>query len=369
MIEIKLNTRHIKHFESLGYVIPRYPNKNGKLRFVNGTLLLVNVLDLPKQSNIIVDIICDYCGQEYTSSLDNRYKYFTQCDIKKDACICCGAKKREEVFLLKYGVTNPMFVQEFRENMYVTNLIKYGEKIPAKNPIIRVKINQTIREKYGVDNVMQNEGVKEKTKHTCIEKYGVPCVLQNEDIKKQIISSIFIKYGVTAPCKNKDVLEKMKQTNLKKYGVEFLFQNEDFIKQSKITMYNSQTQQCSKQQRYIWENIGGKLNYPVDRLSLDIAFPDEMIYIEYNGGGHDLGVKLGFLSEQKFQQKEIKRYLFLKSLGWKQIKIISVKDYVPIKEDLINIINEAKYKISYENLNHINIELCKENLNYRLIKL
>lgn len=110
------------------------------------------------------------------------------------------------------------------------------------------------------------------------------------------------------------------------------------------------------------------MNYPVDRCLLDIAFPDEKIYIEYNGGGHDLRVKLGQLSQKDFDIKEMKRQYFLKTKGWKLIKIISEKDYVLERNELVRLINNKKQELKNNNLNHITINFDKEHFN-NLIKI
>jgi hypothetical protein len=101
------------------------------------------------------------------------------------------------------------------------------------------------------------------------------------------------------------------------------------------TMYKNNTQQCSIQQKYIHELLGGKLNFPFNSSTLDIAFPDINVYIEYDGGGHDLSVKLGSLTADEFKKKEVDRRYALYRRGWKEIKIISRKDYLPTDDDII----------------------------------
>ena len=58
----------------------------------------------------------------------------------------------------------------------------------------------------------------------------------------------------------------------------------------------------SKQQLYIHSLLGGELNYCTGKCFLDIAFLDEKIYLEYDGGGHDLSVKLGNMSKEEFER-------------------------------------------------------------------
>lgn len=69
-VEIKLNSRNIKHFESLNYEIPKvtttYYDKNGKNKgktttVKRGTTIVVKVEDLVVSSSVSVDCECDKC--------------------------------------------------------------------------------------------------------------------------------------------------------------------------------------------------------------------------------------------------------------------------------------------------------------------
>lgn len=60
-IEILLKASNIKYYEKLGYEIPRI-NKNHKISIPNGTKIKVKIKDLPKSSNVYVDVKCDCDG-------------------------------------------------------------------------------------------------------------------------------------------------------------------------------------------------------------------------------------------------------------------------------------------------------------------
>ena len=64
-VEVGLHTTNIKHYEKLGYTIPRYLDKNKQLKVKKGTTIIVNTSDLPPCSNIKVTVQCDHCGQVY----------------------------------------------------------------------------------------------------------------------------------------------------------------------------------------------------------------------------------------------------------------------------------------------------------------
>ena len=75
---------------------------------------------------------------------------------------------------------------------------------------------------------------------------------------------------------------------------------------------------------------------------MDIAFPNEKIDVEYNGGGHNLQVKLGTITESKFIQNETYRKKQLYSENWKIITFISPSNKVLTKEETINSFKSAK---------------------------
>jgi very-short-patch-repair endonuclease len=106
----------------------------------------------------------------------------------------------------------------------------------------------------------------------------------------------------------------------------------------------------SIQQKYIHSLFGGELNYQEGKSSLDIAFPNEKIYVEYDGGGHDLSVKLKSKTQKEFDEKEKRRRYALYRRGWKEIRIISRTDKLPTDIVLcqifqygINILNDFNY--------------------------
>jgi very-short-patch-repair endonuclease len=107
------------------------------------------------------------------------------------------------------------------------------------------------------------------------------------------------------------------------------------------TMYQNGTQMCSLQQRYLHKLFGGELNYPVGNSSLDIAFPDKKIYIEYDGSGHDLTVKRGDMSRHDFEEREKRRTYKLWRMGWKCVRIISRRDNMPSDDVLQSMLDKA----------------------------
>lgn len=258
-----------------------------------GDVLKIHYKDLGKNSRKQIELKCDYCGKIFHREIQvyNR-KFDGVIEGQKDACDECKLEKMKETNLNKYG-------QEWYTQTEIARINLSENKSMYAKEIVK-KAKKTLNEKFGVDNVFQLEEVKNKSKETIKKKYGVDHIMHLDKIKKIV--------------------------------------NEKRL----ITLYKNGTAPSSKQQIYLHELLGGELNYPVSNCSLDIAFPDEMIYIEYNGGGHDLKVKMGQLTAEQFKNQENKRYFYLKSLGWKQICINCPDDILPPTDEIIKIIEDAK---------------------------
>jgi very-short-patch-repair endonuclease len=201
----------------------------------------------------------------------------------------------------------------------------------------------------------------------CKEKIKVLCDYCLEDGVQTIIEKQYSNY-ITEKEKNiikKDCCvscresKKKIEVNLIKYGVEYITQV-DWVREKIVrSYYNNGTMTTSRQQKYIHNLIGGELNYAVGECSLDIAFPDKKIYLEYDGGGHDYAVKIGKITKEEFLYKELKRYNFLKSQGWRQIKIISLKDKLPSDEIILNVVNESINFLQETKENWVEINIDK----------
>ena len=105
----------------------------------------------------------------------------------------------------------------------------------------------------------------------------------------------------------------------------------------------------SRQQIYLHNLLGGELNFATKISLLDIAFLDEKIYIEYDGGGHGLRVIFGKMTQEEFDKKEIRRYYYFKNKDWKMVRLISKNDLLPLDDKIVEIINLAK---NYLNTGH-----------------
>jgi hypothetical protein len=134
-----------------------------------GDLIEINICDLSKNSHLIVECLCDVCGNkkniQYKSYISNvsKYNYYT-CSTK------CAVSKNEK-----------------------TNLLNMGCLYPAQDISVRDKYKNTMLERYGVDNSLKMAGVnnlaversksiksKEKRKNTNEIKWGSDNISKTE---------------------------------------------------------------------------------------------------------------------------------------------------------------------------------------------
>lgn len=377
-VEVKLWGNNIKHYHNLGY--------NGK----RGDIIIVKVEDLPRNSHIKVDVLCDICMKKsntipyysYINSIENSGNY---------SCIECLPIKVKQIVNEKYGVDNVAQLEEVKERMRQTNLERYGVEYYNKTEECKEKISNTCKAKYGYDHALQSPFIQQKIKNSLIEHYGVDNPMKSEECKLHLQESMLEKYGVNNCCyldfvKDKckettlknygvehhmyspDIKEKIKQTNIDKYGYDNVFKNEEvrnkykksmkekygnehpmhikeFQEKMRKTLYENQKAPTSKQQLYIYTLYKSKftesiieLNYPISYYNADICFLKEKLDIEIDCGGHNLSVKIGQLTQEEFDQKEIVRNNIIKREGYKQMRIISRKDNIPSDKVLLEML-------------------------------
>lgn len=394
-INVKITNRTITHFLKKGY--------NCK----SGDIINVDVSDLPIRSTVKILFKCDCpsCNsKEYYNTLYNinrnkdvdflTKKTFcysnSECKAHavkqtlldkynvENAMEIPGVKQKiENHFLDKYGTKSAVESKEVRDKTKHTLLEKYGVEYSWQIPEVKQKSKETLMNRYNVDNPFKSEEIKEKIKQTNLRKYGVEYVSQSVEIKEKIKQTNLKRYNVKCILSSKEIREKIKQTNLKKYGVENPWQSEIIKMKIRESLFNNGTAPCSKQQKYLHKLLGGELNYPIDDCSLDIAFPEQMIYIEYDGSGHNTRYSNNENYDyNKNLQKDINREYFLKNKGWKIIRIISKNDKLPSDDIMLKLIDNAKNYLLKSNHTWVKInidnstyECSQENININLGKL
>lgn len=250
----------------------------------------INIKDLPLGSKVKVDVICDFCGSVYQKT----YKDYFRQHENGDCCIKCEGKKSLYATELKYG-------KNFRGN----------------------KLKEITLERYGVNNIMEVTEIKGKVASTTLDRYGVKSALCKDYVNKKQSNSW-----------NEESRQKRIQTNLNKYGYESPLSSPEIREKINQSFYRNGTQKTSSQQIKIFKMLKDiyvdcELNYLVSNCFLDclVVVNDIRIDVEYDGE---------FWHQDK--QKDRKRDEFLKSLGYKILRIKSAYN-IPSIEELKNAID------------------------------
>lgn len=325
-----------------GKMIQYYRDKGYDAKY--NQLLIVNIDDLPEKSSIHIKVSCDYCGEECNP------RYVDYCNsIEIDgtyACVHCAIHKAEKTTYKKYGVLNYSSTKECREKVSNTLMSRYGISHVSKSEKFLKRKCENNKLKYGVEHTLQVKEFRDKGIQTNLEKYGVENVLQCEEIKKRMMSTMQIKYGTPYASQNLEIKNKISNTNLDRYGYECVLSSPEIREKMTKTLYENSSQKSSRQQRYICNLYNGILNFPIKYYSADIYLLYDNIIVEFDGSGHFLNVITGRETEKEHTQKEIIRYNVIKREGYKQMRIISDKDFLPSDQVLLQMLSESRQYFS-----------------------
>lgn len=341
-----------------GRMLTYYRNKGYDAKY--NQPLSVKVNDLLDNSNVKIEALCDYCKENV---LHVRYADYTKRirETGKIACLDCSPKKAKETNLLRYGVENYAQTKECRVKMENTMESRYGVKYAFQDERFYNSYKDTCVERYGKD---YRKNFAEKASNTFYQKTGYHNPLESPNIRKKIEDTCVEKYGVKNPFGSAEIKEKIKNSFIEKYGVENPNQIPEIREKISKTLYKNSSQKSSTQQQYLCDLYSGILNYPISYYNADIYLSNDNFVIEYDGGGHDLNVRLGHLTQNEFNQKEIIRDNIIKRNGYKQMKIISSTDKLPSDDVLLKMLSDARqYFIDYPN--HSWIEFNVDNSTVR----
>jgi hypothetical protein len=230
------------------------------------------------KSTQVIEVTCDYCGVNF--SRKKHHIVFLRRFTPKDSCGSkeCTVLKRAESTnsihgegcfkgklldkarasnLKKYGVKNPMELEDFKDKIKTTNLKKYGKSSYLATKECKEKAKKKALELYGVDHFSRSEELKIKSKETsirrygdlfqktkrwkdkvkkvCIERYGVESVSMSDEFKAKKEKTMMEKYGGKSALCHPEFKEKAKRTLMKNYGVESALQSPAIMKKMKKT--------------------------------------------------------------------------------------------------------------------------------------
>ena len=332
-VKVKTSSIMCKYYREKGYEFEKC-----------GDIIEVNVLDLPKASNVKVKVVCDICGCE-----SEVLYYYVNENISNGTLITCGSnsckhKKSEDTCIKKYGVKNVAQSQEVQNKMKDTNLKRYGYESAMQNKEIQNKREETNLERYGYKCPLQSQEIQNKSKATNLERYGVENAAQSEIIKNKMKDTCKEKYGAENAAKNEIIKNKIKDTCKERYGVEYAMQNEEIKNKALDSFQFNHTGPSSRGQRYINYILNGNLNKRICGSLVDIYIEKENIIIEHDGSGHFLNdiingnafpTKDSLLREKEREDKIINN-------GYRMIRFIATKDRIPSDEVILNLIEEFK---------------------------
>ena len=271
---------------------------------------------------------------------------------RKDSC-----SEEEKLLLLEIFEHNTKnaIIEKFKERGFdrsPQSIFRFAKQLGLKRDpeIIKLEILEA-----GKKGVAANEDLwKPEEDQIIIEFYA--CSLQ-EELERKLPGRTFraireraLHLGLH---RNKEMIDKDRALHLKEHlGVTSTWQLESVKEKSRETREKNGYHKFSQQQIYIANLLNKRINFPVGDCIVDILLEDNMI-CEYDGGGHDLQVKLNCLSRESFNIHERKREFFLKSKGYSIIRIISEDDLLPKDEIILKMINEGK---DYLNSGHSWIE-------------
>lgn len=178
----------------------------------------------------------------------------------------------------------------------------------------------------------------------CFECSGTE-KLTLEEVKKR-----FSKYGYEL-LEKEYINSKTKMKCLCKCGRESYCSLNNLKRHGGCVFCRSKKVPASKQQKYISEIIKGEFNYPYDELTLDIAFPDRKIYVECDFSGHWLSVQFGQISLENFIEREARRRKFMNAQGWREVRLISRKDWLIDEDELKRLLKRTMDMSEYYEMN------------------
>ena len=321
-VEVKLTANTVEYYKNLGYEIPmkkaskEYARKKKKQYVYDfSKSIVVKTKDLQDGSHAIVEVLCDCCNEEILKMTYNSYNQRMK-QNETITCKKCGYIRRVDTYIQRYGVDNYAKTKECHEKMELTM-----EKL------------------YGIKHALQSEEFRNSYEETCIEKYGRS---YRKQFTKKAFETFYNKTGYNHPFQSPEVRAKIIQSCIDHYGADNPVKAQEVRIKMNETLCKNGNQKTSKQQLYLHNLYGGELNYPISYYATDICFPEEKFVIEYDGGGHDLRVTLGQLTQEEFDHKELVRDKVIKSEGYKIIRIQSKTDKLPSDSTLLQMLSYAR---------------------------
>jgi hypothetical protein len=191
------------------------------------------------------------------------------------------------------------------------------------------------------------------------DRYGTTCPLWTPQIHKKVLHTLREKYG-SEHTHGREAVTRQQDTMKRRYGVTGTLANAELRKKAHKTMIerNHSCAVCvSTQQKHIARLMKAVLNYYFDPYFLDCYLPDSRLDIEYDGGGHNLCVKIGKKTAEVFAEEQKNRSLFLIKNNIRILHVVSKTDKMPSDSILSSVLGITIQKMLESNLMEYSIFL------------
>lgn len=175
----------------------------------------INVEDLMPYSNIKINCICDYCNNEYSITMahytDRVLNGNGLCCCKKCQHIELSEtvkskygvdnisklesikKQKAETQFKNYGYSYNLQNPNIKNKVIKSLINKWGVKYPMQSPLFKEKMVEL----YNADNPMKIEEIKNKIQQTNILKYGNISPMSSKDVQEKTKKTMY-KNGTVA---------------------------------------------------------------------------------------------------------------------------------------------------------------------------
>lgn len=185
MVEVKIGKSNWKHYKEIGYDIPiKMSSWRGKGIVADiGKTIIVKSEDLPINSHIRVDVMCDICKSISNITYQSYFKGHT---YSYDCCQKCSQIKNKKTSIIKYGVDHFLKSPEVIEKREQTNIEKYGGKSPTCDKEVIIKTKQTNLKRYGFECALSSPNIREKRNKTLVKNGTCMTSSQQIDLHKMM---------------------------------------------------------------------------------------------------------------------------------------------------------------------------------------
>lgn len=203
---VKINSRNIKYYLERGY-------KFETLGFTESKEYIVKTKDIPQNSHLKVNVLCELCGSVNLIGVNKFYMNYNRNNKGYYSCFKCKNIEKEKTCIGKYGVNSYSKTDQFKSTESEKwKGIKKGSE----------KGKKTMLEKYGVDSFFKTQEMRDlnskwmssdefrmKSKVTLMGKFGVDSFSKTEEFRNIIFEQ------------KDSIIEKIKKTFLENYGVDW----------------------------------------------------------------------------------------------------------------------------------------------------